>query len=68
MKKIIVITGPTGAGKTKLSIELAKRLNGEIINADSMQIYKNLDVGTAKLTEDEAEGIKHHIIELFAQY
>ena len=64
MKKIIVITGPTGAGKTKLSIELAKRLNGEIINADSMQIYKGLDIGTAKITEEEKENIPHHLFDI----
>ena len=56
MKKIIVITGPTGVGKTKLSIELAKKINGEIINADSMQVYRGLDIGTAKIKEEEKEG------------
>lgn len=64
MNKIIVITGPTGVGKTKLSIELAKRLNGEIINADSMQIYKKLDIGTAKIKENEKEGIPHHLFDI----
>lgn len=64
MNKIIVITGPTGVGKTKLSIELAKRLNGEIINADSMQIYKKLDIGTAKIKEEEKEGIVHHLFDI----
>ena len=52
---IIVIVGPTGVGKTKLSIELAKKYNAEIINADSMQVYKNLDIGTAKVKEEEKE-------------
>lgn len=61
---IVVIIGPTGVGKTKLSIELAKKLNGEIINADSMQIYKGLDIGTAKIKEDEKEGIKHHLFDI----
>lgn len=61
---IIVITGPTGVGKTKLSIQLAKRLAGEIINADSMQIYKGLDIGTAKIKEEEKEGIKHHLFDI----
>ena len=61
---IIVITGPTGVGKTKLSIQLAKIYNGEIINADSMQVYKGLDVGTAKITEAEKEGITHHLIDI----
>ena len=62
--KIIVIVGPTGVGKTKLSIELAKRLNGEIINADSTQIFKNLDIATAKVKEEEKENIPHHLIDI----
>ena len=61
---IIVITGPTAVGKTKLSIELAKKLNGEIINADSTQIFKKLDVATAKVTEEEKENIIHHLIDI----
>ena len=61
---IIVIVGPTGVGKTKLSIELAKIYNGEVINADSTQIYKNLDIATAKVTEEEKEGIVHHLIDI----
>jgi len=64
MQKIIVIVGPTGVGKTKLSIELAKHYNGEVINADSMQIYKNLNIGTAKITEEEKENIPYTIIKL----
>lgn len=64
MKKIIVITGPTGVGKTKLSVSLAKKLDAEIINADSMQIYKDLNIGTAKITEDEKEGIPHHLFDI----
>jgi len=64
MDKIIVITGPTGVGKTKLSVELAKKLNGEIINADSMQIYKDLNIGTAKITEEEKDGIVHHLFDI----
>ncbi|MBR3161474.1 MAG: tRNA (adenosine(37)-N6)-dimethylallyltransferase MiaA [Bacilli bacterium] len=63
MKKIIVIVGPTGVGKTKLSIMLAKKYDGEIINADSMQIYKHLDIGTAKVTESEKEGIRHYLLD-----
>ena len=63
-KKVICIVGPTASGKTALGIELAKKVNGEIISADSMQIYKNLNVGTAKVTEEEADGIKHHIIDI----
>ena len=61
---IIVITGPTCVGKTKLSIELAKRLNGEIINADSTQIYRNLDIATAKIKEEEKENIPHHLFDI----
>ena len=61
---IIVIVGPTGVGKTKLSIELAKIYNGEVINADSTQIYKNLDIATAKVTDEEKEGIIHHLIDI----
>ena len=61
---IIVIVGPTGVGKTKLSVELAKHYNAEIINADSMQFYKGLDIGTAKVTESEKEGIVHHLFDI----
>jgi tRNA dimethylallyltransferase len=61
---VIVIAGPTASGKTKLSIELAKQINGEIISSDSMQIYKWMDIGTAKVTKEEAEGIKHYLIDI----
>lgn len=61
---IICIVGPTGVGKTKLSVELAKILNGEIINADSTQVYKGLDIATAKVTEEEKEGIPHHLFDI----
>lgn len=61
---VIVIVGPTGVGKTKLSIELAKRINGEIINADSTQIYKGLDIGTAKVTKEEKENIPHYLFDI----
>lgn len=61
---IIVIVGPTGVGKTKLSIELAKIYNGEVINADSTQVYKNLNIATAKVTEEEKEGVIHHLIDI----
>ena len=64
MNKVIVITGPTAIGKTKLSIELAKRYNGEIINADAVQVYKGLDIGSAKVTEEEKEGIPHHLFDI----
>lgn len=65
MKKptVIVICGPTASGKTALSIELAKKIDGEIISADSMQIYKDMDIGTAKPTQEEMEGIKHYLID-----
>lgn len=61
---IIVIVGPTGVGKTKLSIELAKKYNAEIINGDSMQVYKGLNIGTAKITEEEKENIPHHLFDI----
>ena len=64
MNKIIVIVGPTCTGKTKLSIELAKKYNGEIINADSTQIYKDNDIATAKISPEEMEGIKHHLLSI----
>ena len=64
MNKVIVIVGPTAVGKTSLSIELAKKYNGEIINADSTQVYKTLDIATAKITESEKEGIPHHLIDI----
>jgi len=64
LNKVFVICGPTGVGKTKLGIELAKHLNGEVINADSTQVYKHMNIGTAKVTTEEAEGIPHHLIDL----
>lgn len=64
MNKVIVIVGPTGVGKTKLSIELAKQYNGEIINADSTQVYRGMDIATAKVTEEEKQGIIHHLIDI----
>lgn len=63
-EKVIVIIGPTAVGKTKLSVELAKTLNGEIISGDSMQIYKGMDIGTAKIKEEEKDGIPHHLIDI----
>ena len=64
MNKVIVIVGPTGVGKTKLSIELAKLNNGEIINADSTQVYKGMNIATAKVTEEEKENIPHHLLDI----
>lgn len=61
--KVIVICGPTASGKTSLSIELAKQINGEIISADSMQIYKDMDIGTAKPSTEEMQGIKHYLLD-----
>ncbi len=62
MQKVIVICGPTASGKTSLSIELAKQINGEIVSADSMQIYDEMQIGTAKPDEEEMQGIKHYLI------
>lgn len=61
---IIVVVGPTAVGKTKMSIELAKQFNGEVINADSTQIYKGLDIATAKVTEEEMDGVVHHLLDV----
>ena len=61
---IVVLAGPTAVGKTKLSIELAKKINGEIINADSTQVYRGMDIGTAKVTEKEKEGILHYLFDI----
>lgn len=63
-QKLLVLGGPTAVGKTELSIKLAKELNGEIISADSMQIYKYMDIGSAKVTEQEMDGIKHNLIDV----
>ena len=63
-QKLLVIIGPTAVGKTKLSIEMAKQFNGEIISGDSMQIYRGMDIGTAKIKNDEMEGIPHHLIDI----
>jgi len=64
MNKVVVIVGPTGIGKTKLSIELAKFLKSEVINGDAFQIYKGMDIGTAKVTEEEKDGIPHHLFDI----
>ena len=61
--KVVVICGPTASGKTALSIELAKKINGEIISSDSMQIYKDMNIGTAKPTKEEMQGIKHYLLD-----
>lgn len=62
--KLLIIGGPTAVGKTAISIELAKRLNGEIISADSMQIYRYMDIGSAKVTKEEMDGITHYLIDV----
>lgn len=67
-QKLLVIIGPTAVGKTKLSIELAHRFNAEIISGDSMQIYRGMDIGTAKIKKDEMEGIPHHLIDIKEPY
>lgn len=64
MTKVIIITGPTGTGKTKLSIEIAKRLNTEIINGDAYQVYQNMNILTAKIKEEEKENIPHHLFDI----
>lgn len=63
-KKLLILSGPTAVGKTNISIKLAKLLNGEIISADSMQIYKHMDIGSAKVTEEEMDGVKHYLIDV----
>ena len=60
---MIILTGPTAVGKTELSIRLAKEIGGEIISADSMQVYRGMDIGTAKITKDEMQGVRHHLID-----
>ena len=64
MEKVIVVIGPTSVGKTKMGVALAKKFNGEVISGDSMQIYKQMDIGTAKVTEEEKEGIIHHCVDI----
>lgn len=63
-KPLIILTGPTAAGKTKLSIALAKALNGEIISADSMQVYRYMDIGSAKIKSEEMDGVPHHLVDV----
>jgi len=63
-EQVVVIIGPTAVGKTKLSIEIAKKYDGEVISGDSMQIYRSMDIGTAKITPDEMDGIPHHLLDI----
>ena len=64
IKPLIILTGPTAVGKTELSIRLAKRIGGEIISADSMQVYKYMDIGSAKITQQEMQGVPHYLVDL----
>ena len=64
MKNLVIITGPIAVGKTDISIKLAKEINGEIISADSIQVYKGLDIGSAKITTEEMDGVKHYLIDV----
>ena len=63
-KPLIILAGPTATGKTALSIDLAKAVNGEIISADSMQVYRHMDIGSAKITKEEMDGVPHHLIDV----
>ncbi len=65
MKRIIVLAGPTAVGKTKYSIEIAKAMDCEIVSCDSMQLYKHLDIGSAKPTEEELAQVKHYLVDQF---
>lgn len=64
MKNLFILAGPTAVGKTDISINLAKKLNGEVVSADSMQIYKYMDIGSAKVTKSEMQGVPHHLIDI----
>ena len=63
-KPLFILTGPTAVGKSALSIELAKRIGGEIISADSMQVYRHMDIGSAKIMPEQMDGIPHHLIDI----
>ena len=63
-KPLIILAGPTAVGKTKASIGLAKRIGAEIISADSMQVYKHMDIGSAKVTREEMDGVPHYLIDI----
>lgn len=68
MQKLIILTGPTAAGKTALSIELAHAINGEIISADSMQVYRHMNIGSAKITPEEMQGVKHYLVDILEPF
>ena len=63
--RVIAVVGPTAAGKSDLGVFLARRLGGEVVNADSMQLYRGMDIGTAKLTPDERGGVPHHLLDIW---
>src|SRR4051794_10847486 len=65
MSRVVVVVGPTATGKSALGVEIARALDGEIINADSMQLYRGMDIGTAKLTDDERRGVRHHLLDIW---
>lgn len=67
-KKLIILAGPTGVGKTELSIKLAKKVGGEIISADSMQVYRHMDIGSAKIRKEEMQGIPHYLIDCLSPF
>ena len=64
--RVLAIVGPTAAGKSELAVRLAHRLDGEVVNADSMQLYRGMDIGTAKLTVDERGGVMHHLLDVWS--
>lgn len=68
MKPLIILSGPTAVGKTDLSLKLAKRVNGEIVSADSMQVYRGMDIGTAKIMPDEMQNVRHHLIDILSPF
>lgn len=68
MKQLIILTGPTAVGKTELSIGLAKAIGGEIISADSMQVYRHMDIGSAKITKEEMQGVPHHLTDILEPF
>ncbi|MDQ1648402.1 MAG: tRNA dimethylallyltransferase, partial [Frankiaceae bacterium] len=63
--RVLAVVGPTGTGKSAVAVELAARLGGEVINADSMQLYRSMDIGTAKLSVDERAGVPHHLLDVW---
>lgn len=68
MKKVIVIAGPTASGKSDFAVELAQRLNGEVISGDSIQVYRGLDIGSGKITEEEKKGVRHYLIDILSPF